>query len=151
VLVEFPRGGLPPGATAELVRLRDCGVVPVVAHPERYRGCTADLVREWRGLGAVIQTDAMMLLGTGPMTELARELLELGLIDCLASDNHGDGRTLATSRRWLEELDAAPQAALLTAANPARLLADQPVLPVAPVRLERGVLDRLRQIVFGRA
>ena len=151
ILVEFPRGGLPLAAGRELERLRETGVVPVVAHPERYLGCTAATVREWRAAGAVIQTDAMMLLGSGPMTALARDMLEEGLIDCLASDNHGDGRTLATARRWLEELGAVEQAELLTATNPGRVLADDPVLPVPPVRLDRGMLARLRALVFGRA
>jgi len=150
LLVEFPRGGLPMGAGRELRRLADTGVVPVVAHPERYIGCSVDIVREWRELGAVIQTDAMMLLGTGRMTALARDMLEFGLIDCLASDNHGDGRTLATVRRWLDELGAAEQGELLTSTNPGRVLADAAVTPVAPVRLGRGVLERLRTIVFRR-
>jgi protein-tyrosine phosphatase len=149
VLVEFPRAGVPPGSTAELRRLRDSGVVPVVAHPERYRNCTADLVREWREAGALIQTDGMMLLGGGPPARLAREMLTDGLIDCIASDNHGDSRSLGGVRHWLLELGAPAAARLLTRDNAERVLLDQPPLPVPPVRVPGGPLVRLRQLLRG--
>jgi protein-tyrosine phosphatase len=150
VLVEFPRAYLPVGTTDELDRIRRSGVVPVVAHPERYYGCTLDTVRSWRDAGAVIQTDATMLLARGPMTELAKSLLEAGLVDCLASDNHGDRRSLAAARVWLEEMGALEHALILTHANASRLLADEPTLPVPPLPLGRGVFHRLRELLFGR-
>jgi protein-tyrosine phosphatase len=150
VLVEFPRAYLPVGTTDELDRIRRSGVVPVVAHPERYFGCSLDTVRAWRDVGAVIQTDATMLLARGPMTELAKSLLEAGLIDCLASDNHGDRRSLAATRRWLEEMGAVEHAQVLTHANASRVLADEPTIPVPPLPLGRGVVHRLRELLFGR-
>jgi protein-tyrosine phosphatase len=149
VLVEFPRTNLPAGATGELERIATSGRTPVVAHPERYRGCSLHLVREWREVGAVIQTDATMLLGRSPLAELAKSLLEEGLIDCLASDNHGDRRSLSTTRDWLREAGGDEQAELLTRLNGQRLLSDAPVLPVPPMKLARGMLTRLRQMVFG--
>jgi protein-tyrosine phosphatase len=149
VLVEFPRTGVPVGGGDELRRLVASGVRPVVAHPERYRNCTAALVRDWRAAGAAIQTDGMMLLGGGAPAQLARELLEEGLVDCIASDNHGDGRSLAIVRQWLLDLDAADAARLLTRDNAARLLADDEPLPVPPVRVPRGPLDRLRELLRG--
>jgi protein-tyrosine phosphatase len=151
VLVEFQRSGIPARSTEELARIRESGLVPLVAHPERYWGCTTRVVREWRAAGAAIQTDATMLLGSGPMTRLAKEMLEEGVVDCIASDNHGDRRSLRSARQWLEEVGAAEQAVLLTEINPGRLLADQPTLPVPPIHLEKGMLGRLRELVFGRA
>ena len=150
VLVEFPRGGVPPGAAAELARLRASGVVPVVAHPERYRNCTVEAVREWRAAGAAIQTDGMMLLGGGAPARLAREMLAEGLVDCIASDNHGDSRSLAVVFRWLDEIGAHAPAPALTRDNAARLLAGEPVRPVAPVRVPRGPLVRLRELLRRR-
>ena len=61
-------------------------------------GTTLEVVREWREVGAVIQTDATMLMASGPMARLAQAMLAQGLIDCLASDNHGDNRSLAAAR-----------------------------------------------------
>lgn len=150
VLVEFPRAYLPVGTTDELDRLRRSGIVPVVAHPERYFGCTVDTVRAWRDAGAVIQTDATMLLARGPMTELAKSLLAEGLIDCLASDNHGDRRSLAAARVWLEELGADEHAQMLTYVNAARVLANEPTIPVPPLPLARGMFSRLRELLLGR-
>ena len=150
VLVEFPRAYLPVGTADELYRIRRSGVVPVVAHPERYYGCTVDTVRGWREAGAVIQTDATMLLAHGPMTELAKDLLAAGLIDCLASDNHGDRRSLAAARVWLEEMGADEHAHILTHSNAARVLANEPPIPVPPLPLGRGVIHRLRELLFGR-
>ncbi|HEX5435525.1 MAG TPA: CpsB/CapC family capsule biosynthesis tyrosine phosphatase [Gemmatimonadaceae bacterium] len=151
VLVEFPRMGVPPGADRELLRLRMSGVVPVLAHPERYRGCTPDKVEEWRNVGAVIQMDAAMIFGNAPMCRMARMLLEAGLVDCIASDNHGDGRSLNVARAWLMEVGAEEQAELLTSTNAAHLLANEPLVAVAPIpRVESGMLRRLRGLLFGR-
>lgn len=147
VLVEFPRGPLPSGSTEELARLARSGVVPVVAHPERYGGATAHLVREWRDAGAVMQTDTAYLLGTGERAALAKQLLVDGSIDVLASDNHGDTRSLAAARTWLEEIGAGEQARLLTDANPGALLRGEALVPVPPVALDAGGFGRLRQLL----
>jgi protein-tyrosine phosphatase len=144
--VEFPHSGVPTGATAELFRLRMAGVTPVLAHPERYAGCTTDLVREWRQIGIVMQVDALALTVRGAMGVLARAMLAEGLADCLASDNHGDRRSLAAARSWLEELGATEQAAILTSTNAGRVLSGQPVLPVAPVVVQTGMVGRLRAL-----
>jgi protein-tyrosine phosphatase len=149
VLVEFPHSGVPTGATEELYRLRASGIVPVLAHPERYFGCTVELVREWRQLGVVTQVDGLALGAAGPMGRLARMLLEQGLADCLASDNHGDSRSLAAARRWLEEMDAREQADLLTSVNARRLLADEPIIPVGPIRLHGGLMRRITSLFRG--
>ncbi len=149
VLVEFPRAGVPPGAGDELRRLRASGLVPVVAHPERYHNCTAEQVREWRRAGAVIQTDGMMLLGTGAPAQLARDLLAESLIDCIASDNHGDSRSLGGVRQWLMELEAPVASRLLTHVNPFRVLTDDAPQPVPAVHVPRGPLVRLRHLLRG--
>lgn len=147
ILVEFPRHGVPAGAMEELLRLRASGLVPVVAHPERYRGVTVDTMHVWRDVGAVIQGDALMLLSSGPSADLARAMLEAGVYDILASDNHGDRRSLSTVRLWLRELGGEAQGRLLTIDNPRRVLADEPLLPVPPLRRERSWWERLRSLV----
>lgn len=150
LLVEFPRMNVPAAAARELMRLRTSGVIPVLAHPERYWGCTPDMVRTWRDAGTAIQMDASMLLGGPNASKLARALLADGLVDCIASDNHGDKRSLAGARRWLLELGAVEQAELLTRGNARRMLDGQPPLPVAPLpTVERGMLARLKQLVLG--
>ncbi|MFN2563825.1 MAG: tyrosine-protein phosphatase [Gemmatimonadaceae bacterium] len=151
VLVEFSHAGAPPAAAEELFRQRMSGVVPVLAHAERYWGTTPERVEEWRGVGTVIQVDSAALAGRGRHQQLAVELLERGLVDVIASDNHGDTRSLATARDWLLDVDAAEQAELLTATNASRLLANEPTLPVPPLEQRRGVLRRLRELFGSRS
>lgn len=146
-LVEFPHGQLPDGHTEELTRLRASGIIPVVAHPERYGGMTLDIVKAWREAGAIIQGDALLLLSTGAKALLARAMLEEGVYDILASDNHGDRRSLATVRLWLNEMKGSAQGEILTVENPRRVLTNEAMLPVAPLREERGLWQRLRALL----
>ncbi len=146
LLVEFTRGGIPRGASVELRRIARCGRTPVLAHPERYFGCTLELVREWREIGVVIQTDVSVLLGRGLPAELARAMLGQGLIDVLASDNHGDQRSLHAAREWLSERGADLQIDLLTRTNAERVLSNDDPIPVPP--LATGLLGRLKRL-FG--
>src|SRR5690242_6954062 len=150
VLVEFPRMMVPPNAAEELFRLRMSGVVPVLAHPERYWGCTAPLVEEWRRVGAVIQTDVAGVFASGPQGALATALLERGFVDILASDTHGDARSLMPAKRWLLELGADDTADLLTRRNAAHLLADQALESVSPLDRRRGMFGRLKELLLRR-
>jgi protein-tyrosine phosphatase len=149
VLVEFPRAAVPAAAGDELRRLCTSGIVPVLAHPERYWGCTAAHVAEWRAAGAVIQMDTAGLTRRGPVGRLSRALLEAGLVDLIASDNHGDARALATAREWLLAFGASEQAELLTRTNARRVLDGKRVVPVPPLRRPGGIVGRLREL-FGR-
>ncbi len=147
LLVEFTRGGLPRGASQELRRICRSGRTPILAHPERYFGCTLEAVRSWRSLGVVIQTDASVLMGRGAPAELAQGMLAEGLIDILASDNHGDHRSLGAARDWLVEHDAQDQMDLLLHVNAERVLSDEDPLPVPP--LSTSLMGRFKRL-FGR-
>ena len=83
------------------------GLVPIVAHPERYHLCTLKSVDLWRAVGAAVQVDATTVTRPTSRGELARRLLRAGLADVLAADNHGDRRTMVTGRSFLEEQGAA--------------------------------------------
>ncbi len=150
VLVEFPRLGIPVRAAHELHRIRCSGVVPVLAHPERYYGCTTPMVAEWRAAGAVIQMDTGGLLGSGVIGKLSRALLRDGLVDLFSSDNHGDSRSLATARNWLREVSTEEHATLLTHENAALLLACQPLREVPPLPASGGIFGRLRDLFTRR-
>jgi protein-tyrosine phosphatase len=150
VLVEFGRQALPPNAAAELRRIARSGIRPVLAHPERYVGCTLDLVREWRGAGAVMQLDAASMLGRGSRHELSLALLDAGLIDLIASDTHGDARSLAPARQWLTEIAGADTADLLTRRNAQRVLDSQDLEEVPAIRVRRGGGMSVLRRMFGR-
>ena len=150
VLVEFPLSGVPAQGGDELYRIRCSGVVPVLAHPERYWGCSVTKVEGWRQAGAVIQMDTAGLLGKGRIAKISRELLEQGLVDLFASDNHGDTRTLATARNWLLEVSTPEHAELLTRSNARRLLDGDPLAPVPPLPAASGIFSRFRELFLGR-
>ncbi len=147
LLVEFARAGVPRQASTELRRIARSGRTPILAHPERYFGCTSEMVKEWRALGVVIQTDVSVLLGRGVPAEMAREFMAFGLIDILASDNHGDHRTLAVAVDWLRSNGASQeQIDLLTHINAERVLNDEDPIPVPPLKSLRGLTQKLRKL-----
>ena len=150
VLVEFPRLGVPLAAGDELYRIHCSGLVPLLAHPERYWGCTVERVEEWRRAGAVIQMDTAGLIGRSSVSKLSRALVQEGMVDLFSSDNHGDSRSLATARDWLLEVSTPEHAELLTRTNARRLLDGQPVLPVPPLSRSQGIFGRLRELFLSR-
>jgi len=149
ILVEFHRMVAFDTVCNALTRVAEAGLTPVLAHPERYRSCSPEAVARWREIGAAMQVDATTLLSPQPRGERARALVGRGLADILAADNHGDDRSLATGRRFLQAHDAAGQAELLTTRNPLAILADEPLAPVAPFELRRTWMQRIREILEG--
>ena len=149
-LVEFARLGLPANADKDLLRIHESGLVPVVAHPERYWGCTPAIVERWKAAGAVVQMDVTAILRRGRARRLADDLMANGLVDLFASDTHVDRRTLSTVRTWLAEVTTEENARLLTDENARRLLADEPIARVWPIAISRSMVQRLGALVFGR-
>ena len=151
VLVEFGRMVPAESSVLALVRLRGSGVVPVLAHPERYAACSVPLARRWQEAGALLQVDATTLLGESKRTERARALVESGCAALIASDNHGDGRGLRVAVEWLETHGGREQARLLAVENPGAILADEVPAPVPPMRVRRSWYSMLKAFVVGGA
>lgn len=150
-LVEFARTGVPPNAAEELFRLRMSGVVPIVAHPERYWGCTREHIVAWRKAGAFVQMDVTAILGARRAGRFAEQLLAEGMVDVFASDTHVDNRSLVSAKRWLDEVAPGAAAHLMTFENARLLLDGRSPEPVPPIAFRKGMLERLRELVFGRA
>lgn len=149
VLVEFGRL-IPADASVEtLGRIVAQGLVPVLAHPERYAACSIEVGRRWCEAGALLQLDATTLLGETRRAERARALLQAGLAGLIASDNHGDGRSVLAGMEWLDGHGGGVQARLLGVENPTAILADAEVAPVPPLRVRRSWYSMLRDFVIG--
>ncbi len=145
VLVEYDLLSLPSGdPAAPMAALLEAGRVPVLAHPERYRG--ADDPRGWvrrvREAGALTAVNAGSLLGSyGPGPgRTARRLLADGLVDLVASDHHArpprtDG--LEEVRAPLAAADPAAARRLLWE-NPGAVLDGEPTAPAPRVDLPAG-------------
>jgi protein-tyrosine phosphatase len=147
ILVEFPRMVALDTVTNALSRILDLGLVPVLAHPERYSCCSPDAVNRWRSLGAVMQVDGPTLSTRQARGQRARDLITHGLADIIAGDNHGDDRSMSEGRRFLLAQDAPEQAELLTRVNPGAILADESLQGVPPMVIRRSWLQRLRGLL----
>jgi protein-tyrosine phosphatase len=75
ILVEFPRMVAYDTVVNALSQVVEIGLVPLLAHPERYSCCSVDAVRHWRGLGAKTQVDATTLLAAQARGQRARQLV----------------------------------------------------------------------------
>lgn len=149
LLVEFPRMVAFDTVTNALSRLVEAGLLPLLAHPERYSCCSPEAVVRWRETGARMQVDATTLLSPQSRGQRARALVGAGLADILAADNHGDDRNIGTGRQFLESQDGAEQGDLLTRVNPRAILDDAELTPVPPVELRRSWVQKIRQLLEG--
>ena len=151
-LMEFPYMTVPPHSTRVLESLRTDSSIPIIAHPERYRGMhhDLDLAFEWRRSGALLQANAGSFLGRygKEARVVAFELLHRGWIDYICSDYHARGSSLiGESRKLLISSGAAEQADTLMIANPVRMLRGEMPLPVSPLRERTTVWDRIRRVL----
>jgi protein-tyrosine phosphatase len=149
ILVEFPRLVAHDTVTNALTQVVELGLVPLLAHPERYSCCSPESVRQWRGLGAKMQVDATTLLTSQARGQRARQLVAEGLADILAGDNHGDDRTVAAGANFLLAQDGAEQVELLVVRNPAAILTDAATFPVPPLRIRQSWMKRIKQFLEG--
>lgn len=132
VLVEFPRLLIPQDSEDVLYRLWSAGLVPVLAHVERYayHGPAEVVLEEWRTAGAVFQVNGPSLVGLyGSRAQaLAWDLLARGWVDLLASDYHARGGTsIPEVQAALAEVGGEGQEDLLLRENPGRILRDEPL------------------------
>ena len=94
MLIEFQRLSFPKGYEDEIFKLQLEGIVPIMAHPERYRGVQKDIniAKQWIDRGFIIQIDCASILGKfGKDAEkCAISLLENQLCHLVGSDAHND-------------------------------------------------------------
>ena len=119
LLVECPDFHVGKHTERVLRRLVDCGIVPVVTHPERNPVLQRDLSRleEWVDLGCLVQVTALSISGGFGRTACAAvsRLMEWGLVHVVASDAHDpehrharldESREIVRSRYGEEAADA---------------------------------------------
>ena len=99
---------MPPGLENELFQLRVSGMLPVMAHPERYVAIQRDVdLAERIGRHAVLMVDLGALDGAHGRTEMktARKLVQEGLAHAAATDIHrpDDGKGIAGGMAWIRK------------------------------------------------
>lgn len=147
ILVEFTRMAAGNAVHNALNHIAGLGLIPVLAHPERYASCTPQAASVWKNTGALLQVDANTLFMPRTRGERARALLAAGLVDILAADNHGDTRTISAPYASLAEAGGAEQADLLLVKNPEAILADRGTEMVPPLLLKTSLMSRLKQLL----
>lgn len=118
-----------------LYSLMDEGVVPVLAHPERYVGIqqAPDAAMIWHDEGVGIQLNKGSLFGRfgRGAYHLSNVLLESGHVSCIASDAHGAYRRtpdMSAVDAMLREEYSEMTAKLLLCDNPERIMTNQELL-----------------------
>jgi len=107
-LVEVPPALMPPNLADQLFKLSRTGIIPVLAHPERYVALwdNDELARTLRRVCA-FQIDLPAVAGFHGRRESkqARHLLELGLATAVATDAHqvGDVQQSAQGLAWIDK------------------------------------------------
>lgn len=116
LLVETSYYSPPMNMGRIVASVRERGLRPVLAHPERYRYMGMDDYRRWKAEGVLLQLNLPSLVGAyGPaVRRKAESLLDRGMYDCCGTDTHSrdfaegflDGRirrkTAAAVRRVTE-------------------------------------------------
>ena len=152
VLLEFPFMSVPPRSAAVIADIRNDGMLPIIAHPERYSGLSADLAiaDAWRRAGAYVQVNGASLIGRyGPdARRYAWTLVERGWADFMGSDYHARGPlNVAQYRNALEEFASPEHAQILLEVNPARLLAGERPVPLPHIKLKRSLWGRMTEML----
>ncbi len=125
ILVEFGPFCQPVTTGNILRRLRELGLFPLIAHPERYE--SGKRLLQWmstlKELGClfVVNTRSLMGMDGRKCERAARELISHGLIHCVASDAHTP-EDLTTHfpdcRAWIEREYGSRMVKLLFIVNP---------------------------------
>jgi len=89
VLLELPYEDLPTYVDDVIFRLQLQGLIPVLAHVERYAYVRSDwhVLERWVQRGCLAQVNASSL-DRSKGDDLAQDLMDRGLVACTASDAH---------------------------------------------------------------
>jgi protein-tyrosine phosphatase len=98
MLVEFPFAGLPEGFEKELAALKQTGVIPIIAHPER----TIPLFKKPSLINRILDAGALLQINAGSLTgvfgrsikKMAYNLLKERIGHLIATDGHGVNRRM---------------------------------------------------------
>jgi protein-tyrosine phosphatase len=139
LLIEFSDLIIFPNSGEILNRLRNGGMRPVIAHPERNQILQQrmETLEQWVGEGACLQVTAQSMLGTfgGGIRKFSERLIDKGLVHFVASDAHDTSyRTpkLDKAFEWLSARYGEEYARILTTDNPLATVNGMDLDPMPP-------------------
>ncbi len=141
-----------PEADELLYEVTIRGIIPIVAHAERYFHQEIDLdrIRNWIDMGCYIQINRTSLIGLHGRTaeKNARILLDEGLCHFVGTDTHraegGRIPILSDAYAIVSDRYGEENAALLFYENPMRVLKNQQPECMNIVKKKKGFFSRLR-------
>lgn len=146
ILVEFYFDADPEYIDSMLDIVQSYGLVPVIAHPERYYAVQDHpyMVEEWNDKGYVIQLNKGSVSGWfGHRTQrAARWMLSNGFVHVIASDAHDIDKRTPTMKRvreYLEDELVYKYVELLFDENPKRIISNMPII---------SIRDKMRSNIF---
>ena len=142
MLVELPLSNYLSDASQILCELSDCGVVPIIAHPERYRFIQEDKnrINELLEFDALLQINVDSLVGKYGKSakKIAKWLLKKDLVHFVGSDIHhiDDSKKLKKAYKKLRKIVGKEKYYKLTVLNPQSVIKDEEL---------KGNVDYLRR------
>ncbi|MED5475455.1 MAG: CpsB/CapC family capsule biosynthesis tyrosine phosphatase [Candidatus Neomarinimicrobiota bacterium] len=149
MLIEFQRLSFPDGYEDEIFKVQLKGIVPIIAHPERYRGIQKDisLAQKWVDRGYLIQIDCSSILGGfGKETqESAIKLLDNGLCHLIGSDAHNDKNRNFLLKQTILEIEKiiGNDSTLIVKNNSYKILNGQEVLSYSNVNEKTSIFSKI--------
>jgi protein-tyrosine phosphatase len=138
LLVEFNNYSIPQNITESFFQLGNCGITPIITHPERNPILreSPQRVLEWAELSCVVQMTGSALTGFWGerVQRVAQWLLEHQAVHVLATDAHDTEKRvpiLSTARTAAAEICGDEIADALVEANPRAVISNEP-LPYFP-------------------
>ena len=135
MLIEFPFDDDMWRAREVLRSVLRRGLIPIVAHPERYYAVNDDIgfALDWADMGCLLQINRTSLIGPieAPETQTSRELLDMGAVHFVATDAHGVfSRTteLIDAYEFVSRRYSPEWADILMEENPRRVISDKRIL-----------------------
>lgn len=148
LLVEFRFSESVRKMTRILRAFQDAGVVPILAHPERYHAVQAqpEALYDWVTGGVHLQINKGSLSGAfgAEARQTAVRMMKHDLASFVASDAHrADWRTpvLSETYHWISSNVSERRAYRLLRENPKRVLQNLPLQPCRPVSFRRQKTD----------
>ena len=94
LLLEFREQAIPFGLEETVFQLQSRGVVPILAHVERYPFVTEDprWLYRWVAAGGFAQVNAGTIISGGRLARLAEDWMRWNLVHVLSSDAHSPHR-----------------------------------------------------------
>lgn len=153
LLIELPFHDIPTYTTDTIYELKLKGIVPIIAHPERYAKVieTPSVVYEWIKEGALIQITAGSLTGRfGQLVQKTTELLlKHNQVHFIGSDAHSPRNRRPELKKAMQAAAAligVEQASKLVGEYVKAVISDKEFAPVEPIHIKRKKSFLLKKI-----